>query len=179
MENLIADSLAGNNSVVIAPCKPTTEQVPEIRLFLRYLWRETYRGFLPPRVMEEVSSGWHSPEVLSLQVEDPFFFFRTLKDDTGNIIGLITTREFVEGVLSIDRLYVHPAYQGNGLGKMLLECALGEFQSAKKLRLEVFRDNLRGLDFYRKRGFTITGKKQERIEGLLLDSLVMEKEVPR
>jgi ribosomal protein S18 acetylase RimI-like enzyme len=144
---------------------------------LSYLWRETYRDFLPLRVIERISRTWHSPELLSLQVEDPFFFFRTLKDDTGNIIGLITTRKLADVILSLDRLYIHPAYQGTGLGKMLLECALNEFRPVRKLQLEAFKENLRGLDFYFKLGFIITCTKHEQFEGVLLDSIIMEKDL--
>lgn len=149
-----------------------------IKRFLVYMWEETYGAFLSRRTIEKITGVWHSPELISFQMEDPDFFFGVLRDDDGNdIIGLITVKKSVESVLSIDRLYVHPKCQRQGLGKRLLDYSLDIFPYSGKCRVEVFKDNGKGLNFYAKQGFALVGTKQEKVEDVLLDAVALEKEL--
>ena len=155
-------------------------EVASIKRFLVHMWQETYGTFLPRRTIQKILALWHTPELISFQMEDPDFFFGVLRDDAGiDIIGLVTVKKSAEGVLSIDRLYVHPRFQRQGFGKRLLDYSLGMFPCSRKFRVEVFKGNGKALNFYAGQGFAVVGTKQDKVEDVLLDAIVMEKELDR
>ena len=75
----------------------------------------------------------------------------------------------------IYRLYVHPQHQRKGIGRRLLEASVSACPEVKKLQLEVEEQNQKALAFYRKNGFTETGRKEEKVEAERLIVIVMEK----
>lgn len=136
------------------------------------MWIRTYGNFLSRELIEKATGAWHDPRLIISQIEDPDFFFGILRDNGRNIIGM-TTAKITDGTLVIGRLYVHPEHQGRGIGKELLLSAADAFPSIKKIRVEVFRNNSKGISFYLRQGFTETGIRQEKIEGIILDDIVV------
>lgn len=67
------------------------------------------------------------------------------KDDIKGFISIINN-EFI-GALFVD-IY----YQGNGIGKYLINYAIDEY---KKLNLAVYKENKKSVEFYINRGFEI------------------------
>lgn len=61
------------------------------------------------------------------------------------------------------RLYVHPAYQRQGIGEKLLQAGRTAFPDASSMRLEVEAQNHIGRSFYRKQGFRELGTKAEHV----------------
>ncbi|MGN0631214.1 MAG: GNAT family N-acetyltransferase [Ruminococcus sp.] len=56
----------------------------------------------------------------------------------------------------IEKLYVEPQFQSKGIGAALLEFALGELNASELWALEY---NKRGIAFYERNGFSLTGEK--------------------
>lgn len=56
-------------------------------------------------------------------------------------------------------LYVHPEFQGRGMGTALWKAAQGYFDAAKDTYLEVADYNTRAIGFYERLGFQDTGKR--------------------
>jgi GNAT superfamily N-acetyltransferase len=63
----------------------------------------------------------------------------------------------------------HPELRGAGLGRLLLEHAIAESQAAgaPKLRLTVYKENVRAIHLYRKLGFVLSDKNEHEFVGLL------------
>lgn len=59
----------------------------------------------------------------------------------------------------INALYVDSAFQGRGVGKMLMDAALKHprLQAAENIYLDVWEENVRALEFYKRHGFEISG----------------------
>lgn len=67
-----------------------------------------------------------------------------------------------DGALWISDLYVEPFFQGDGVGRALLEHCMAMAQGAgKQLRLWVLEKNGRARRFYEKNGFVMTGGRKE------------------
>ncbi len=59
----------------------------------------------------------------------------------------------------LQTLYVHPGFQGRGIGTALWHAAQGYFDAAKDTYLEVADYNARAISFYVHLGFQDTGKR--------------------
>ena len=65
-------------------------------------------------------------------------------DYEGMLVGFVSLNEEM-----LAALFVHPFFQGNGIGKQLLQFAMEQSDS---LVLSVYKENKRAMDFYRKQG---------------------------
>ena len=79
-------------------------------------------------------------------------------EENGRAAGVIS---FSDGY--IEGLFVLPEYWNRGIGTALLNSAA---DGKKELRLQVYADNSRGFEFYRKRGFKVVGGGICRMTGL-------------
>ena len=105
------------------------------------LLRTTFRislPFLPELYTAEQDLGFIRAKVL---VENTVW----VAEAKGEVAGFIAYRDGW-----IDHLYVHPDFQGQGIGPLLLEKAL---EDRKPRRLWTFQQNARARRFYEARGF--------------------------
>ncbi len=95
----------------------------------------------------------------------------------GEVVG------YAIGVLEKDKghllnIAVSKAYQGRGLGKVLLSLVEEEMRKrgARMMYLEVRKDNIRAIEFYESQGYHVSGVKKEYYSDGV-DALVMEKKI--
>ena len=84
------------------------------------------------------------------------------KDETQEINNQIVGFCFAERGDEFNRIeavYVDERYQGTGLAKRIFDEAYALMDHTKKTFLDVFSLNTRGIGFYKKLGFTPTGKR--------------------
>ncbi len=77
----------------------------------------------------------------------------------------------------IGAVYVLPEHQGRGIGKILLQKALGFLENSKEVWVEVASYNKNAINFYQKSGFRIVPGAEanhEIIEGKLLPTIEMK-----
>lgn len=80
----------------------------------------------------------------------------------GKPVGLIK-RSRRKNFIFIEDLYLIPAWQNKGIGSHIMRSIQDECrQSGKMIRLEVLDKNQKGIAFYKRHGFVITGKKPEK-----------------
>lgn len=84
-------------------------------------------------------------------------------DEPVGFIGLIDT--FVGG------LFVDPAQQGSGIGRLLIAYSL---QLKGSLQLEVYTDNHQAVAFYKRLGFKEISRRDRDDEGLPFENIKME-----
>ncbi|BCL82284.1 N-acetyltransferase [Ktedonobacteria bacterium brp13] len=153
------------------------EELLQVKELLSATWIDTYGHFLSERTIQKVTAVWHHPDALQAQAKDPTIYFGVAKDETDKIVGLVTVQKVDAHTLFMARLYVHPQYQRQGIGGQLMSTAIHAFPGMQKLQLEVEEQNQKGLTFYVKQGFQRLRVQQEEIEGELLHSILMEKEI--
>jgi ribosomal protein S18 acetylase RimI-like enzyme len=154
--------------------KVQQEDISEVKQVLSHTWKDTYGSFLSDKTIEKVTTVWHDPEALKAQAMNPEIYFAVAKEE-GKIVGLITARKIDDVTIFMNRLYIHPDYQRQGIGSKLFDSSLEAFPNAKVVRLEVEEENKKGLSFYLKQGFKEVERKTDEIEGEILKSIVMEK----
>jgi ribosomal protein S18 acetylase RimI-like enzyme len=157
--------------------RANVEDVPEVKQVLSETWRATYSSFLSQATINTVTSVWHSPNQLATEIQNPRIFFGVAKTSDGMIIALTTVGQISDDTIVLSRLYVHPQYQRQGIGRQLLQAGITTFPMARTIRLEVEKNNQSAYTFYHNHGFRETESKEERLEGDVIKVLVMEKHI--
>lgn len=158
----------------IHPAKET--DVNEIRKLLCKVWVDTFQGILPDHVVAEIPLTAYDYQLLKSQLQNPSIKFLIAKNTNEKIVGVINAKQDKE-VFYINRLYIDPAFQGQGIGIRLVDEMTNLFPSAKKIILEVVEKNTDGIKFYLKNGFSIIGRNINKINDNILDVFVLEKEI--
>ncbi|OIO14483.1 hypothetical protein COV53_05915 [Candidatus Gottesmanbacteria bacterium CG11_big_fil_rev_8_21_14_0_20_37_11] len=157
--------------------KANTKDAAEIKRLLKESWMSAYSCIYSPEEIDIVTSIWHKIELLKKQINNPNILFLVAKENRKLIA--ICNVEFVAKNKSIyiQKLYVAPIYKRQGIGSKLMNKVIGTFPDATKITLEVETENHNGQAFYRKHGFKAVGKKQFQVKNVLMDCLVMEKQL--
>jgi ribosomal-protein-alanine N-acetyltransferase len=124
---------------------------------------ETIRFFHPHPLTREFASALCARQSISL---DRYF----ITDYRGHVVGYSMLRGWDEGydIPSFGGC-THPDLRGAGLGRLLLAHAIAACRTAgaRRLRLTVYKKNMRAVHLYRKFGFVFSEKNQHEWVGLL------------
>lgn len=77
---------------------------------------------------------------------------RCARDEAGTIVGFLGVAES-----NIEMLFLHPDSFGKGVGKLLLNCALSEFNCKN---VGVNEDNQNAVAFYKHMGFEVVSRSE-------------------
>jgi len=144
--------------------------LPAVCALLNETWHDTYDALLGAEWVNEVSARLHAVDNLRKQLGVPGTSFLVAVDQ-GRIVGHILVDARKPPALVVSRLYVLPAHQRGGVGARLLAAATAEHPEGETLRLDVEARNEKGVNFYRRAGFTEVGRTV--VEGS--EHLVMER----
>lgn len=137
----------------------------EVNRLMRDTWLATYPNEAAGITVEDIEDRFKdlgSPERVERSRQNlaniPENETRLVARVNGVIAGLARmVRE--EDRNKLRSLYIHPAYQGQGIGTKLLAQASAFADPAKDTYLEVASYNDRAIAFYEKHGFSRTGKE--------------------
>jgi ribosomal protein S18 acetylase RimI-like enzyme len=136
--------------------------LPAVRSLLVETWHATYDGIYGWRRVAEITNAWHSPDNLAAQLgRDGQAFLVALVGD--EIIATSSARLERDRAALLTRLYVLPAFQGQGIGRTLLQVTLAHFPQAPVARLEVELQNEPAIAFYERMGFFL--QRSARFDG--------------
>jgi ribosomal protein S18 acetylase RimI-like enzyme len=141
-------------TLTVRCCEP--RDLSQVRELLVRTWHATYDAIYGPAKVTEITDRWHAIDQLQRQLRAPLSLF-LVAEEGGSLIGTSKASGKADGGLRLDRLYVDPAAQGQGVGSMLLAATLDAYPFAKSIELEVEPKNHGALDFYRRRGFDVAG----------------------
>ena len=133
------------------------EDLPAISALLGATWHATYDGIYGADRVTDITSRWHSIESLAKSLDRPGSAFLVAVED-GRIVGTLSLGPACGDCLQLDRLYVLPEAQRQGIGRRLLEAGLGASSPSETVSLEVEPANARAIRFYERQGFVVTGK---------------------
>lgn len=76
-------------------------------------------------------------------------------------------------------LYVHPDWQGKGVGSALLDAVIAQHCEAKAIRLEVLKDNTAAIAWYQAKGFETYGDTKHATGTSNTAAIYMDKKLDR
>lgn len=77
--------------------------------------------------------------------------------------------------LELKRIYLLSRYQGLGIGKALMDAAIGDARArgCGRLLLGVYEGNTKAIDFYKSAGFTVVGTRKFQVGDGTFDDLIL------
>lgn len=153
----------------------TLEDIPLVRELTFLVWPQTYRNILTEAQVEYMLDMMYSPASLKKQMEEGCRFIIVYQNEEP--VGFASSQMINETTGKLHKIYVVPAAQGTGAGKLLLQDVY-EFIKSKggmALQLQVNRHN-NARYFYEKEGFSVIEEADFDIgNGYYMNDYVMEK----
>lgn len=147
-----------NSAFVVRRCWP--HDIVSLSRLLKVCWHATYDRMLGERQAVQAGRHLHSKFNLGLWIA------RSLVSRGSTV--LVATRDCMpvghamaqrDGAeIILYSLYVHPEWQGKGIGSALLDAVIAGHPRAKAIRLEVLKDNAAAIAWYRAKGFENYGE---------------------
>lgn len=158
--------------------QPATEQdIPTIIGLAEATWEPTYRFIISKEQIDYMYRVIYTPASLRKQMRDQHHQFLLAYVD-GHPSGFASYSEKPEGVYHLNKIYVLPSHQGQGLGQQLVEAVVDAVRAAngKALELNVNRHNP-ALAFYERQGFVQHREEDIAIGPYWMNDYVLRKEL--
>lgn len=138
-----------------------------IRQVARASWAAAYAGIIFPEVQDIFLTNAYSDQALARSIggEVQDFWFRVVEttSDHPEIIGFaeVYRRPSIAPDAALTRIYLLPAWQKQGVGRVLFETVLEEIRALRpdlrppRLWLSVATRNAQAIRFYERRGFRL------------------------
>jgi ribosomal protein S18 acetylase RimI-like enzyme len=140
----------------IATRPATVDDLERVRAVLVETWHATYDPIYGAAQVTAITDDWHSIANLEKQRGDGPGALMVGTWEGRIVATASATRTNAESV-TLQRLYIRPAYQGLGIGDRLMRATLAHFTDCKHVSLEVEPRNTAAIDFYKARGFRRVG----------------------
>lgn len=159
------------NEILIRNAKETDSL--DIKELLKITWLHSYKEYIPENIILLINNKFHSEKRIIDQVNDKNIIFK-VAEINNEIIGTISLNRLSEDKFNLNRLYINPNFQGKSIGKKLLNSSLNEFK-INKITLEVLKNNIRAINFYKSLGFKEIGESDFEIDGFIINNIIFEK----
>ena len=154
----------------------TPQDVDAVAALARVVWQATYAPLISQAQIEAMLADRYAAERVRAQLDDPDHAWWIARRDAALVGFAHATHDGTDSKL--DKLYVHPAHQRQGIGAALLQAARAwaRQRQARRLWLQVNRGNTQAINAYRKYGFRIVESRVFDIGGgFVMDDYVMER----
>ncbi len=136
--------------------KATVADIPLIHELGKIAFPATYKELLSSEQIEYMLNWMYSPESLLKQITEEGHVYFILYEEEKPLGYLSVQPEETKGVYHLQKLYLLPEAQGKHHGSFLFRYAVNyikaTWKDAKKMRLNVNRDNAKAIDFYKRMG---------------------------
>ncbi len=159
--------------------RPATHtDIPKIHRLANEIWPPTYRDVISAEQISFMLKNMYSEDALKSQMSEGVSFLIGERNAVPVAFAGFSLTEPKERIFKLQKLYILPSEQGNGLGKKLIEHVAGlvQTQGGKILELNVNRGNP-AFGFYKRLGFEIYQIVDIPYYQFVLNDYVMRKEL--
>ena len=167
-----------DDSAFISPV--SAADLERVAQLAREIWYLHYPGIITVSQIDYMLTQRYQPDAIGSQIATNESWWDKLEVGS-NLAGFAGYEPgSATGSVKLDKLYVHPRWQGCGFGYGLVQHL--EVRSAERnystLYLQVNKGNTASIEFYRKAGFAVTDSITVDIGGgYVMDDFVMSKSI--
>lgn len=148
------------------------QDIPFVQEVAKTSWNSTYENIIPLDVQANFLQMAYNPEQLQKRLRHSLFLVAT---DAGRIVGFANFSNVNEdGKAELAAIYLHPQYQGAGIGSALLRKGIEQLDGIQSVFINVEKENWSGLSFYAAKGFQVIEEFDEDFNGHTLKTVRME-----
>jgi len=166
------------SAVTIEILPAAVSDLPAITRLAEMIWRAHYPGIISPEQIEYMLNRMYDLVTLEREVRDLGVRFERLLVD-GALAGFAAHGPTLDPrVRKLHKLYLHPQWQGRGLGSRLLRHCEEEARrlGAQRMVLTVNRQNLKAVAAYRRNQYRVQETVVTPIgNGFVMDDFLMAK----
>lgn len=139
------------------------KDIEQVQQVAKRSWHDTYEGIIPFKVQEQFLKSAYSRDMMIRLLNVSSLYVAETQE---RIIGFANfSRVKVGGDMELGAIYLLPDHQGNGAGGALLKAGISQATSAKKIFINVEKDNRTGVRFYEAKGFNFVAEFEDDLEG--------------
>jgi ribosomal protein S18 acetylase RimI-like enzyme len=151
------------------------EELGLVREVADVVWPVTFRDILSPDQIAYMMQMMYAPEVMEREYDEGIQFHAVF--DGEKPVGYFIWGACNGSTAKLHKCYLLPAYQGNGIGSMMLQKTMELARKAgfSRLKLNVNRNNAKAIKAYRRNGFQTVESVDNPIgNGFFMNDFVME-----
>lgn len=153
------------------------KDIPLVQNVARTSWKATYKEIIPERVQRNFINMAYSDEMMQRRMKATFLY---VAETSNEIVGFANFSRVKEmGEVELSAIYLLPKAQGKGIGSALLAKGINELKGATELFINVEENNELGKSFYIAKGFQVHSTFDEELDGHILKTVRMVKEIHR
>ena len=156
----------------------TADDIDIIQKIAADTWPDTYSDIISKEQLEYMLDLMYSKKSLEEQMQKGHLFY--IAEAAGQAVGFASVSREEQNVFKLNKLYVLPAMQKTGAGKVLLNQVISHATNAggQSLILQVNKKN-KAKSFYEKQGFTVIKEQVLELEhGFVMDDYIMGINIP-
>ena len=128
-------------------------EIPIIHALARKIWMDHYPSIISMEQIEYMLEKMYSENALKQQLTNGHRFFILGEGKTD--LGYLSFSQTEDGNYFLHKFYIDTQHHRKGLGHYFFDTVFNAFPNLKSIRLTVNRTNLKAINFYFKKGFTI------------------------
>lgn len=156
----------------------TAADIPTIHQLAAAIWEPTYRGIISAEQITYMFDAIYTYEALQKQMQEGQSFLLLHEEEKALGFAAYSVKDEAEGSYKLNKIYLLPSRQGEGLGKKMLD-VVEERVSARGahfLDLNVNRHN-KAKTFYERCGYQVYLEEDIPIGPYWMNDFVMRKQV--
>ncbi len=159
----------------------TTDDCTLIGSIASQIWTPTYSHLMSSEQLEYMFEMMYSPENLRRAMADGGQTFLIFSHD-GNDVGYVSYETLPDHDFYLQKIYLLPSMQGRGSGLQMLEMLLSHLRTvdpeARRLGLNVNRQNIKAVCFYLRNGFEVMSRRDHPIgNGFYMIDYILERDI--
>ncbi|MBK9637364.1 MAG: GNAT family N-acetyltransferase [Bacteroidetes bacterium] len=135
----------------VREAQPT--EIPIIHALARKIWMAHYPSIISMEQIEYMLEKMYSKTALQQQLTEGHRFF--ILSDEKIDLGYLSFSQTEKGNYFLHKFYIDTQHHRKGLGHFFFDTVFNAIYDLKTIRLTVNRTNLKAINFYFKKGFTI------------------------
>lgn len=141
----------------------TMNDVATVREIAHISWKDAYEGIIPSTIQTSFINKSYSNAMMEMRLKKTILL---IAEQDGEPVGFANfTKVDDDGDAEVIAMYLKPAFQGNGLGRQLLQSGLSYLMDGSQLFVYVESQNHKGRCFYEANDFSLVEEFDEYFEG--------------